>query len=74
MASSLPQRRGRAQGNPYLVGMWAPARSEHTQYGCQVVLGSIPTDLDGSFLKVRPNPPSPARRHALRMNKPKPNP
>ena len=47
--------RGRARGNPFLTGPWAPVHAEQTNEG-EVLHGAIPLDLSGSFVRTGPNP------------------
>ena len=51
-------------GNPYLVGIHAPMRSELTLHDLPVI-GSIPAGLSGRYLKMGANPvsPDPAGQH-----------
>ncbi|MEK9591747.1 MAG: carotenoid oxygenase family protein, partial [Gammaproteobacteria bacterium] len=44
-----------APDNPYLMGNYAPVLDEITETSIQVT-GSIPTDLNGLFLRNGPNP------------------
>ncbi|MCW2562020.1 MAG: lignostilbene-alpha,beta-dioxygenase-like enzyme, partial [Mycobacterium sp.] len=49
--------------NPYLNGNFAPVREEITAIDLDVT-GSLPTYLDGRYLRIGPNPigdPDPAR-------------
>jgi carotenoid cleavage dioxygenase len=51
--------------NPYLNGNYAPVREEITAIDLDVT-GTIPTYLDGRYLRIGPNPmgdPDPARYH-----------
>jgi carotenoid cleavage dioxygenase len=51
--------------NPYLNGNFAPVREEITAIDLDVT-GSLPTYLDGRYLRIGPNPigdPDPARYH-----------
>ena len=51
--------------NPYLNGNYAPVREEITEFDLAVT-GTIPTYLDGRYLRIGPNPladPDPARYH-----------
>jgi carotenoid cleavage dioxygenase len=42
-------------GNPYLAGLYEPVREERTDEGLEVV-GEIPPELDGVYLRNGPNP------------------
>jgi carotenoid cleavage dioxygenase len=42
-------------GNPYLDGLYEPVREERTDDGLEVI-GELPPDLDGVFLRNGPNP------------------
>jgi carotenoid cleavage dioxygenase len=51
--------------NPYLNGNYAPVREEITEFDLAVT-GTIPTYLDGRYLRIGPNPlgdPDPAAYH-----------
>jgi Retinal pigment epithelial membrane protein len=51
--------------NPYLSGNYAPVREEITAVDLDVT-GTIPTYLDGRYLRIGPNPladPDPAKYH-----------
>src|SRR5688572_27570459 len=53
--------------NPYLEGAFAPVEEEVTVADLAVV-GSLPPELDGRYLRIGPNPmrqnvPDPARHH-----------
>ena len=55
----------RATENPYLNGNYAPVREEITAFDLDVT-GTIPTYLDGRYLRIGPNPlidPDPATYH-----------
>jgi len=53
-----------APANPYLTGLHQPMREELT-YEDLAVIGVIPPELDGRYLKMGPNPiaPNPAKHH-----------
>src|SRR4051812_45058462 len=54
---------GRNEGNPYLTGPYAPTDSERATE-CKEVSGEVPRDLDGSYLRIGPNPKfEPTGRH-----------
>lgn len=61
---ALPPLGASAADNPYLSGQHSPMRQELTLEDLPVV-GAIPPDLDGRYLKMGPNPmaPNPARYH-----------
>ena len=42
-------------GNPYLAGLYEPVRDERTDDALQVI-GELPPDLDGVYLRNGPNP------------------
>ncbi|MQA83671.1 MAG: 9-cis-epoxycarotenoid dioxygenase [Streptosporangiales bacterium] len=44
-----------AEDNPYLVGVYAPVHTEITADDLEIV-GTIPKDLDGVFVRTGPNP------------------
>jgi carotenoid cleavage dioxygenase-like enzyme len=41
--------------NPFLTGNYAPVMEEHVETDLKVI-GAIPTDLNGHFLRIGPNP------------------
>lgn len=45
-------------GNPYLEGNYAPMRSETTAFDLKVI-GSVPEELEGRFVRIGPNPVGP---------------
>lgn len=53
-----------APDNPYLTGLHRPMRDELTLENLDVI-GAIPHELDGRYLKMGPNPiaPNPAKAH-----------
>jgi carotenoid cleavage dioxygenase len=50
--------RSRSGEHPYLVGIHAPLREEHTLTNLRVT-GTLPTDLNGRYLRIGPNPLAP---------------
>jgi carotenoid cleavage dioxygenase-like enzyme len=44
-----------AAANPFLSGNYAPVSEEHVA-PCREVIGTIPSDLNGHFLRIGPNP------------------
>ena len=62
MTTAAPSRETE---NPYLNGNYAPVREEITAVDLDVT-GTIPSYLDGRYLRIGPNPigdPDPARYH-----------
>ena len=47
--------RQKEETNYFLTGNFAPQREEHTWPDLEVI-GEIPDDIDGSFLRIGPNP------------------
>src|SRR5207302_995615 len=56
--TALPAAAWERTGNPYLAGVFAPVGVEGTDENLEVV-GEIPTDLDGVYLRNGPNPQFP---------------
>ena len=52
---TLPADAWEVTGNPYLAGLYAPVAEERTDEGLQVI-GELPPDLDGVYLRNGPNP------------------
>jgi carotenoid cleavage dioxygenase len=50
-----PDTSWEALGNPYLAGLYEPVREERTDEALQVI-GELPPDLDGIYLRNGPNP------------------
>jgi carotenoid cleavage dioxygenase-like enzyme len=52
---TLPSDAWEVAGNPYLAGLYAPVTDERTDEGLEVI-GELPPDLDGVYLRNGPNP------------------
>ncbi len=53
--ASLATSSWEVTGNPYLAGLYAPVAEERTDDGLEVI-GELPPDLDGVYLRNGPNP------------------
>jgi carotenoid cleavage dioxygenase len=53
--AALPADAWEVTGNPYLQGLFGPVTDERTDDDLEVI-GEIPADLDGMFLRNGPNP------------------
>jgi carotenoid cleavage dioxygenase-like enzyme len=58
---TLPASAWEVAGNPYLDGLYAPVAEERTDDGLEVI-GELPPDLDGVYLRNGPNPQFPPTR------------
>ena len=52
---TLPADAWEVAGNPYLAGLYAPVEDERTDDALEVI-GELPPDLDGVYLRNGPNP------------------
>ena len=52
---TVPSDAWEVTGNPYLAGLYAPVDTERTDTDLEVI-GQIPPDLDGVYLRNGPNP------------------
>lgn len=55
LETPLPGDSWEVTGNPYLAGLYAPVREERLDDGLEVI-GEVPPDLDGVYLRNGPNP------------------
>src|SRR5437588_9569347 len=55
LEGTLPADSWEVTGNPYLAGLYAPVAEERTDEGLEVI-GELPPDLDGVYLRNGPNP------------------
>jgi carotenoid cleavage dioxygenase-like enzyme len=53
MTESIPS--ANSTGAPYVAGNFAPLRSEVTSFDLEVI-GHVPEELTGRFLRIGPNP------------------
>jgi len=58
LEGTLPVDAWEVTGNPYLAGLYAPVAEERSDDGLEVI-GDLPDDLDGVYLRNGPNPQYP---------------
>src|SRR5438128_478199 len=56
--TAFPADAWEVAGNPYVAGVYAPVDEERTDEGLEVI-GELPRDLDGVYLRNGPNPQFP---------------